>query len=398
MSLNLDKTTWKRVRLGDVIRRSRTQVDPANGEVDRYVGGGHIDSGSLTVERFGDVDDGQIGSTFTYLFQPGQILFVSARPYLRKSGVANFSGVVADKTYVLDAVLENGLLQEFLPFILASDHFIAFATSEATGSMNPRLLWGQMQRYEFDLPPLDEQQRLAALLWALESHRVELDGQISVIEDALQSFLADSFHQAAPGPQAKIADLCTDVIGGIWGSPEGEGEVDVLALGPRVYADGATQLSTDGSPVRSVSRRQAEMRLVRDGDIILERSGGSPSQPVGRVVIAHGELAPCIPTDFQRLLRPNREFVEPRFLFWRLRHDWAVGVTRNYAKKTTNITNLSVKDYIVRSIAVPSIAAQTHMLGRVTSFEDTLTSVAQEKSKLDVLRRSLHDEVFGDAR
>ncbi|GAA4667221.1 restriction endonuclease subunit S [Streptomyces buecherae] len=171
MSLNLDKSTWKRVRLGDVIRRSRTQADPANGDVDRYVGGGHIDNHSLTIERFGDVNDGQMGSTFTYLFQPGQILFVSARPYLRKSGAVNFSGVVADKTYVLDAVPENGLLQDFLPFVLASDHFIAYAIAEATGSMNPRLLWGQMQRYEFDLPPLDEQQRLADLLWAVEEER-----------------------------------------------------------------------------------------------------------------------------------------------------------------------------------------------------------------------------------
>ncbi|MFF2959403.1 restriction endonuclease subunit S [Streptomyces sp. NPDC057963] len=175
MSLNLDKSAWKRVRLGDVIRRSRSQADPANGDVDRYVGGGHIDGDSLTIERFGDVNDGQMGSTFTYLFQPGQILFVSARPYLRKSGVAvNFSGVVADKTYVLDAVPENGLLQEFLPFVLAADHFIAYATAEATGSMNPRLLWGQMQRYEFDLPPLDEQQRLADLLWALERYRLSI--------------------------------------------------------------------------------------------------------------------------------------------------------------------------------------------------------------------------------
>ncbi|GAA2314646.1 hypothetical protein Scani_48160 [Streptomyces caniferus] len=396
MSLNLDKTPWKRVRLGDVIRRSRTQADAATGDVDRYVGGGHIDSDSLTIERFGDVDDGQMGSTFTYLFKPGQILFVSARPYLRKSGVVNFSGVVADKTYVLDALPENGLLQEFLPFILNSDHFVAYATAEASGSMNPRLLWGRMQRYEFHLPPLDEQKPLADLLWALERHRTELDDQVSAIESALQCFLADSFR-AAPGPQLKIVDLCTDVVGGIWGSPEGEAEVDILALGPRVYADGATQLTTDGSPVRSVSRRQTEVRLVRDGDIILERSGGSPSQPVGRVVIAHGELAPCIPTDFQRLLRPNRKVVEPRFLFWRLRHDWVAGVTRDYSKKTTNITNLSVKDYIARSITVPSIADQTHLLGRVTSFEDTLTNVAEESSKLDVLRRSLHDEIFGGA-
>ncbi|MEU9653185.1 restriction endonuclease subunit S [Streptomyces sp. NPDC048110] len=200
MSLNLDKTAWKRVQLGDVIRRSRTQADPANRGVDRYVGGGHIDSDSLTIERFGDVNDGQMGSTFTYLFQSGQVLFVSARPYLRKSGVVNFSGVVADKTYVLDAIPENGLLQEFLPFVLASDHFIAYATTEATGSMNPRLLWGQMQGYEFDLPPLDEQQRFADLLWALEKYRLSIQERADRARDVTAVVLRHAW-----GDERKVA-------------------------------------------------------------------------------------------------------------------------------------------------------------------------------------------------
>lgn len=168
MTLDLDRSTWKRVRLGDVIRRSRTQVDPVAAGVERYVAGGHIDGDGLVIERWGAVGDGQMGSTFRYVFRPGQVLFVSARPYLRKVGIPQFGGVVADKTYVLDAVPVNGLLHEFLPFVLSSDRFVAFATAEATGSMNPRLLWGPLQRYEFDLPPLDEQERLADLLWATE--------------------------------------------------------------------------------------------------------------------------------------------------------------------------------------------------------------------------------------
>lgn len=172
MSLKLDKSAWKRVRFGDIVRRSRRQVDPLKAGVERYVAGGHIDGDSITVDRWGDPSDGHMGSTFRYVFEPGQIVFVSARPYLRKSGVVGFSGVVADKTYVLDAVPENGLLQDLLPFVLASDSFIAYANAEATGSMNPRLLWGPMQRYEFELPPLDEQQPIADLLWAIERHRV----------------------------------------------------------------------------------------------------------------------------------------------------------------------------------------------------------------------------------
>ena len=40
MSLNLDRSNWKRVKLGDVVLRSRIQVDPVDGGVDRYVAGG----------------------------------------------------------------------------------------------------------------------------------------------------------------------------------------------------------------------------------------------------------------------------------------------------------------------------------------------------------------------
>lgn len=171
MSLSLDRSQWRRVHLGDVVRRSRHQLEPVEKGIGRYVGGGHIDGQSLTITRWGDPSDGQMGSTFRYVFRAGQILFVSARPNLRKCGVVDFEGVVADKTYVLDAVPERGLLQNFLPFVLASERFVDYATREATGSMNPRLLWGPFQRYEFDLPPMEEQQRLADLLWAAEYER-----------------------------------------------------------------------------------------------------------------------------------------------------------------------------------------------------------------------------------
>ncbi|MFE7312907.1 restriction endonuclease subunit S [Streptomyces sp. NPDC057555] len=393
MSLSLDKTAWKRVTLRDVVRHVTDRVDAETSGLERFLAGEHIPSGSLAITDWGVIGRDPIGPMFYKRFKPGHVLYVSRRTYLRKVAVPEFEGITGEKTFVLETLDENLLLQEFLPFVLSAERFHAYAIAHSRGSVNPYLNWGELAAYEFDLPPLDEQKRLADLLWALERHRVELDGQVSAVEAALQHFLADSFR-TAPGPQIKIVDLCTHVIGGIWGSPEGKAEVDVLALGPRVYSDGATQLATDGSPVRSVSRRQAEVRLVRDGDIILERSGGSPSQPVGRVVVARGELAPCVPTDFQRLLRPNPEVVEPRFLFWRLRHDWAAGVTRDYAKKTTNITNLSVKDYIARSIAVPSLANQIQLLGRVASFEDTLASVIMEKSELAALRRSLHEETF----
>ena len=111
-------------------------------------------------------------------------------------------------------------------------------------------------------------------------------------------------------------------------------------------------------------------------------------------MIADSGLAPCIPTDFQRILRPNRDLIEPRYLFWRLRHDWAEGLTRDYSKKTTNITNLSVKDYIAREIRVPSPTDQRLLLSQVSAFEIALSAVSAELSALGTLRSSLLADVF----
>ncbi|MGH3220522.1 MAG: restriction endonuclease subunit S [Streptosporangiaceae bacterium] len=394
MSLNLDKSAWKRVSLGEVVRHVTDRVDAETSGLQRFLAGEHIPSGSLTISDWGVIGRDPIGPMFYKRFKPGHVLYVSRRTYLRKVAVPEFEGITGEKTFVLETLDSNVLLQEFLPFALSAERFHSYAIVNSRGSVNPYLNWGELAAYEFDLPPLNDQKRIADLLWTVDRHQVELKACVLATAGALQRFLGDAFS-AASGPFVAIVDLCTDVIGGIWGSPEGEGEVDVLALGPRVYAPGTTSIVTDGSPVRSVSGRQAESRLVRAGDIILERSGGSPTQPVGRVVIAGPGIAPCIPTDFQRLLRPNRDIVEPRYLFWRLRHDWTKGLTRNYSKKTTNITNLSVKDYIAREIRVPSLADQNLLLSRVSAFEIGLTSVSAELSAFGALRSSLLADIFG---
>ena len=38
-------------------------------------------------------------------------------------------------------------------------------------AVNPYVNWRDLAAYEFDLPPLDEQRRIADLLWAVERHR-----------------------------------------------------------------------------------------------------------------------------------------------------------------------------------------------------------------------------------
>ncbi len=200
--------------------------------------------------------------------------------------------------------------------------------------------------------------------------------------------LAEHFS-AVEGEPHRIVDLCSHVVGGVWGKPEGEVEVERLALGPRIYTPGTSDFVTDGSPVRSFTTKQADTRTVREQDIILERSGGSPEQPVGRVAIAGPGLEPCVPTDFQRLMRVDPEKALPKYVFWRLRHDWASGLTRNYSRRTTGITNLSVKEYIAREVSMPSLKEQAGLVETFEAVDALVVTVRAEAASLRQVRARL---------
>jgi len=171
MTLNLDKAAWRRVRLGDVAASSKEKADPSDGSVDRFIAGEHMSSGDLSIERWGRTGEIDLGPAFHRRFRPGQVLYGSRRTYLRKVAVAEFEGVCANTTFVVETKDLDSLAQEFLPFVMTAEPFHAFAIAESKGSVNPYVNWSDIERYEFDLPPLDEQKRIADLLWACEHER-----------------------------------------------------------------------------------------------------------------------------------------------------------------------------------------------------------------------------------
>lgn len=390
MNINLDRSAWKRVRLGDVVRRSRRQVDPHNGGVDRYVGGGHIDSDSITIDRWGDPSDGQMGSTFRYAFEPHQILFVSARPYLRKSGVADFAGVVADKTYVLDAVSENGLLQDLLPFILVSDAFIEFANTEATGSMNPRLLWGPMQRYEFRLPPLDEQKRIADLLWALDRHRrsAAIAGQAA--RTVLLRVRAEMFE--SDGDIVR-ADEIFDITIGRQRSPKHESGEHVV---PYLRSANVTRQGIDAHCVKSMNfePREQERFALELGDVLVSEASASESS-VGIPAVWREDLPGVV--CFQNTLlryRAVRGVSLPAFV----EHycHWAFDTGKFLAAASgTNIRHIGVGGATSMSVRRTSISKQQEFIAKAATAGKAVRALEVESACIKALLASLINDLIG---
>lgn len=179
MPKTLKTVTGSTVAFGDVVKLSKERSkDPEADGFDRYLGLDHLEPNDLAVRRWGDVAD---GTTFTSVFRPGQVLFGKRRAYQRKVAVADFSGVCSGDIYVLEPTSEH-LSPELLPFICQSESFYDYVISMSQGGLSPRVNWQALSRYEFILPPMEEQRRISAALKAMQ----EVENSLSRLERELK--------------------------------------------------------------------------------------------------------------------------------------------------------------------------------------------------------------------
>ncbi len=205
MALNLDRSAWRKVKFGDVVRNVNDNVkDPAAAGIERVLGLEHLDPGELRIQRWSDVSP---ESTFTRRVRPGQTLFGKRRAYQRKTAYAEFDAVCSGDILVFESADTTRLLPELLPFIAMTDSFYAMALETSAGSLSPRTRWSDIAKYEFDLPPLDQQRRIADLLWGAEQHKRTLLALEASARRAAQAVRDEWFSQSTPSHET-FESLC----------------------------------------------------------------------------------------------------------------------------------------------------------------------------------------------
>ena len=196
-----------KVKFSDVVRRANTKEDKDNTDKVFYVGGEHIDSNEVLITKRGIIAGSTIGPMFYFGFKAGQVLFVSRNPHLRKAGMVDFDGICSEKTFVLETIDENILLQRYLPFILQSDHFWSYAESNKSGSVNFFINWSTLAKYEFELPSIAKQKELSDLLWAINDTKLAYRKMLIATDELVKSQFIALFGK--PGTDEKGWGLTT---------------------------------------------------------------------------------------------------------------------------------------------------------------------------------------------
>lgn len=181
------KRGWKFVNFGDVVRQVKDVVAPSVSGLDRFIAGEHMVTDDLHIRQWGVIGDGYLGPAFHMRFKSGQVLYGSRRTYLRKVALAEFDGICANTTYVLETVDPKILLPKLLPFIMQTEKFHEHSIKQSKGSVNPYINFSDLAWYQFSIPPIDEQMRIANLLWDADNVVKEWKDAVNIAETLFAS-------------------------------------------------------------------------------------------------------------------------------------------------------------------------------------------------------------------
>lgn len=193
-----DRTKWKKTTLGDVCDEISVRIDnPASSRHARFVGLEHFESGDLKIRRWGSTEDLESAMK---VFSSGDVLFARRNAYLKRASLADFDGVCSGDAIVLRERHE-AIVPGFLAFVLNTNCFWEFAIANAAGTMSRRVNGKTLMRFEFDLPPLDQQRRIAEILWAVDE---VIEKQRRLVES--MGVYKEAFVYQRMGEQSHLAE------------------------------------------------------------------------------------------------------------------------------------------------------------------------------------------------
>ena len=127
--------------------------------------------------------------------------------------------------------------------------------------------------------------------------------------------------------------------------------------------------------------------------MILERSGGGPGKPVGRVALIDG-LGTVYCNNFCQQLRVDEEQWIPQFATRALWYRYTQGVTARLEHQTTGIRNLDYAAYLNLPILLPPLLEQRAIAVVLDSIDDAIERTEAVITATEQLRDSLLHELL----
>lgn len=204
--------------------------------------------------------------------------------------------------------------------------------------------------------------------------------------------------------EAILEDLIEDAIGGAWGDDPAKASSDQVIVRVIRGTEFRNWDKEKGSTAatRAIDQKSFARRMLTVGDMVVEISGGGPSQPVGRTLVIDQEALDslggrAISSNFCRRVRFKAD-VNPFFVDNALKLKYSLGELNQFQTETTNIRNLTFPKFISEtSIPLPTREVQDQLVMMIGGLQAQIGQVRDHLATIPALLKKFRQSVLAAA-
>lgn len=174
---------------------------------------------------------------------------------------------------------------------------------------------------------------------------------------------------------------------GDWGTEPNENAVGIIRS---TNFNNNGKLDLSDIAYRTLSPQKFEEKRLSSSDILVERSGGSDTQPVGRVGYITDDMTDkklAFANFIQRISLD--ETVDAKFVYYCLQQMYEMGITASMQFQTTGIRNLDWKFYLKTYLPKPTKEEQMAIANILSTVDEAIASVQNSIAAAERLKKSL---------
>ena len=197
----------------------------------------------------------------------------------------------------------------------------------------------------------------------------------------------------------KLSEVIDTFISGDWGEETYSDEMPCAVTCVR-GADiiPISEYNFSAIPIRYISRQSYSKKCLHVGDIIIEKSGGSPTQSTGRVSFVSQELldsvGPAVCSNFCTAFRVKKGW-NPLYVYYYFQFIYNLGLFFNFEGKTSGLKNLQL-DAAFAAIPIDDVSESTQnkIVAVLQDLEKKITINRRINQNLEAMAKQLYDYWF----
>jgi type I restriction enzyme S subunit len=403
---------WRHVGILDVAEIASGQVNPTRPPYCDMplVAPNHIEEGTgrlLPVPTAAE----QAAISGKYTFEAGDILYSKIRPYLRKVARPTFPGLCSADMYPLRS--RGAIDPGFLFAILLGKEFTDFAVSVSMRTGIPKINREELAKFQFALPPLDEQRRIAAILSAVDEAIEATQAVIDQLRFVKKAMMSELLTRGLPGRHTRYKETEIGQLPEAWAivAVDGVGDVQLGRQRSPKYQSG--KHTRPYLRVVNVFDGRLDLRDVlgmdfddddfrryqlAPGDVLLTEGDLVSAHNVGRSAVFQGEIEGCCFQNTLLRFRP-RPGLLPVFAHYAFCHLREAGVLAKIANGTT-VFHLGAERLrrLVR-LPIPELDEQAQIAAILQAVDDRIDAEVRSRAAVSEMKAALMSALLtGDLR